>query len=327
MGIGLVSIVTSQKKEQSGAPFAAGSADNGLSIDTTSGRIVLGNDVGDTAAPATLLSNREIVTEDTLLNLFGLLLNAIQTGIITTMDGQSITVAGADTTAPFITLSTGDNGNAVLTVSGGITSTSALTNITGAGGISNTSTLSGAGGLAVNTVQAGSDLFTIESGNLAGHVVFGASNFGVPILFFSVNTATINCQLGPTLRTDNGAALQVSGSLTWQLLLQSQGAGTYNIDRDLDSGKIFSNSAAANLAIPNMAGANVRPGFIIAANCFNVAGITITLAAGQTARFGALATTAGGTLSSVTLGSTIKIVLINSTTWVTESFTGIWVLT
>lgn len=56
------SLGTSQKKEPSGAPFTTGSANNGLSVDTTTGKIVLGNDVGDAAKPAQLLSFREIAT-------------------------------------------------------------------------------------------------------------------------------------------------------------------------------------------------------------------------------------------------------------------------
>lgn len=55
MGIGAISISTSQKKDPAGAPFVAGSARNGTSIDST-GRVVLGNDV--LANDAVLLSNR-----------------------------------------------------------------------------------------------------------------------------------------------------------------------------------------------------------------------------------------------------------------------------
>lgn len=58
MGIGVISLVTSQKREQSGPPFVATAADNGLSVDTTSGRIVFGNDVA--ATTGRLLSNREV---------------------------------------------------------------------------------------------------------------------------------------------------------------------------------------------------------------------------------------------------------------------------
>lgn len=60
MGIGLVSLQTSQKREQSGPPFVPTAADNGLSVDGVSGRIVFGNNVADPAAPAALLSKREI---------------------------------------------------------------------------------------------------------------------------------------------------------------------------------------------------------------------------------------------------------------------------
>lgn len=57
MGIGAISIVTSQKREPSGSPFTPGSAYNGVSIDAT-GRVVLGNDLGGTTAQ--LISSREI---------------------------------------------------------------------------------------------------------------------------------------------------------------------------------------------------------------------------------------------------------------------------
>lgn len=45
-------------------PFPANSADNGLSVDPVTGRIVLGNDVGGPGSPAQLLNDREIVTND-----------------------------------------------------------------------------------------------------------------------------------------------------------------------------------------------------------------------------------------------------------------------
>lgn len=60
--IGLAPFGVTQKKDPSGPPFAANSADNGDSVDLTSGKIVLGNDVGDPLMPAALLKDREIVT-------------------------------------------------------------------------------------------------------------------------------------------------------------------------------------------------------------------------------------------------------------------------
>jgi len=58
MQAGQGSISKANKNTPSGAPFPANSADNGLSVDPVTGRIVLGNDAGGTLAA--LLSNREI---------------------------------------------------------------------------------------------------------------------------------------------------------------------------------------------------------------------------------------------------------------------------
>lgn len=57
MPIGVIGIQTNQKRDN-GAPFPAGAANNGLSVDPISGKIVLGNNAG--AVTAALLSNREI---------------------------------------------------------------------------------------------------------------------------------------------------------------------------------------------------------------------------------------------------------------------------
>lgn len=61
MGLGAPSLNTTQKREPSGPPFVAASANNGLSVDTATGKIVLGNNIGDILAPAQLLSSREIL--------------------------------------------------------------------------------------------------------------------------------------------------------------------------------------------------------------------------------------------------------------------------
>ncbi len=60
MGLGIGSLSTNQFRPPAsggGAPFPAGSADNGLSVDPVTGRIVLGGDLG---TPSTLLSMRHI---------------------------------------------------------------------------------------------------------------------------------------------------------------------------------------------------------------------------------------------------------------------------
>jgi len=76
MGAGTAALSTSQKKEQAGAPFAAGAANNGLSV-SAAGKIVLGNDQTGVAGAAQLLSEREIATNNHSLTLFNGTNNAL----------------------------------------------------------------------------------------------------------------------------------------------------------------------------------------------------------------------------------------------------------
>jgi hypothetical protein len=57
----------------------------------------------------------------------------------------------------------------------------------------------------------------------------------------------------------------------------------------------------------------------------NANGITITAQAGDTIRWGANVTAAGGSINSVTVGSSITLVGINATEWVATSLIGTWV--
>lgn len=66
MNYGAGAIYTT-KNNPSGAPFVAGSAENGVSVDPVTGKIVLGNDVGSLLAQ--LLSDREITMNDFLIRL------------------------------------------------------------------------------------------------------------------------------------------------------------------------------------------------------------------------------------------------------------------
>jgi len=313
MGIGVVALQTSQKREQAGPPFASNSADNGTSVDSTSGHIVLGNDVGDPAAPAALLSNREIITEDALLNLFSILLNSIQTGIGTLLNGQIIQVFSANGNAPTITATDSASGfpNITASVSGGL------------GGLSTIGATAAAGDVAqLSVARGGTDTLSIRTTG-SGTVFFLVGN---TVQVWAVDTSTFNQQAGPGLMAFNGAAFQINGDLTHRLFLQSQGAGNYNVNRDLDSNKQFFNTAANTLTLPNMVGANDRPGFILRVNIQNVAGTTIQMSAGQVLRFGSLSSTSGGTLSSTDVGAYVMLVW-DSTNWVAASFTGAWSLT
>jgi hypothetical protein len=285
MGIGVISLQTSQKREQSGPPFVAGSANNGLSVDATSGKIVLGNDSLGVAGLAALLSDREIDT-----GAFAILLNAIATSVVTRLSGSVVQLTGTNGAIATIGIQTDAGGTSVLDIR----------NIT--------------------------DIITINAGITAGTITFQVGQL-FPASWLQVSTTTRTAQVGATLIASNGATWQVTGTLTHRRFLQSQGAGTYNVDRDLDSGKIFRNSAASNFAFPNMTAANFRSGFTAGFNCNNAAGLTITAATGQTIRFGSLATSSGGTLVSTDVGAFCQLTLLDSATWFAETFNGAWALT
>jgi hypothetical protein len=104
MSIGNGPISTNQKKEQAGAPFAAGSAVNGASVDAL-GRIVLGNDIGAPGNPGQLLSSREIET------------NAFDVLFINGGFTLRLSAAGAFVTDPTANKAAGIDGNGFLSIS------------------------------------------------------------------------------------------------------------------------------------------------------------------------------------------------------------------
>jgi hypothetical protein len=326
MGIGVVGIQTSQKKEQAGPPFVSNSADNGLSVDGVSGHIVLGNDPADPAAPAALLSNREILTEDALFNLFSIVLNSIQTGIATLLNGQIIQVFSNNSSAPTISASDGLSGNPTIiaSVAGGLGGTAQLTALAAANDNAALTVQAGLGGSTLMTHRVAGNIWQLRSSGANDYVV-AWSNFGIGIDGMVFYGATIQMQVGPTIQTKNSADFQISGTATYRRTVESNGGPTYNIDRNLDSGKLFRNSAAVNFVLPNMAGANSRPGFVVRVRVFNAAGVTIT-AVGQAINFGSLVTGTAGTLFSTDVGACITITY-DVDGWVTESFVGAWGLT
>lgn len=69
-GRGVAALSTNQKIDPSGPPFVPTSADNGVSVDTVTGRIVLGDD-GNAPNPGQLLSDRYISAMGFLIEIFG----------------------------------------------------------------------------------------------------------------------------------------------------------------------------------------------------------------------------------------------------------------
>lgn len=334
MGIGVISLVTSQKKEPSGSPFTVGSAHNGTSIDTA-GKVVLGNDVGDPLSPAELLNDREIITEDALFNLFAVVFNSFFTGIVTRLTGQTIEMIGAANTSPLLSLVTSGavSGNQIeMRNSGGGSNTLQITNVNGNNAINSVTTnakssvillRTDTGGLCQLRLQSQPDSLEIQSrGN--GFITFQINNVQS---VWRIETATGNTQIGPTLFGFNGAALQVSGSCTKRLLPQSSGSALVIVDRDTDSSKFYMNTAAVTLSIPNMLSSNFRPGFYIDVCCTDATGITIQADAGVTFLYGNLSTSAGGTISSTVVGSFLRLLIVDPVTYVVPFSMGVWTLT
>lgn len=354
---GVVGISTSAKQDpapQPGPPFTADSADNGLSVDSITGRIVLGNDEADPAAPAQLRSFRQIDTQ-TIAGNFGILLNAGTSLILTRLLGNlieiiggdfsdpEIHVIGTDGSTPTISVQSGDFAIGTIRVTGGDDSESHIISqaTTGSGnniaevaatsGINGhssvASTTQNTTGQATLTVGAGNtDKLTIEAGVFnTGRISF---KIGIGIQTIAINTTTFCTMVQSTESAAfNGATLQVSGSHTYRKFSQSQGAGTFTLDRNTDSAKVIRNSGALTIAMPNMIGANFRDGFFFDALVNNAAGITIDATAGVTIRYGSLSTSVGGTISSTDVGAYIRVQIIDSTTYNVCFSVGLWSLT
>lgn len=84
MSVGQGSVIVNQKQQTSsgppGPPFVITSADNGLSVDPISGRIVLGQDAGiGIGGPASFLNNREIPMQGFDFNMIDSIGNAMLT--------------------------------------------------------------------------------------------------------------------------------------------------------------------------------------------------------------------------------------------------------
>lgn len=312
MGLGASALITNAKKEPQAPPappFDPTSADNGLSVDAASGRIVLGNLLGDAAAPARLLDDREIAMEDSGGTSHGIYLNSVIAGVISFLSGYSIDIFGNNGSTPSITVGGLDNVNAEIAVRTGNASSAdvVIESVTGQSSLG---------------MFCGADLaqWLLDG---SGTITFAISDFGIPITVMSFVTATQQMQLGGTQVNPNGADVQLSGTSTRRYLVNGKGAGAYNVDRDLDSDKLFINSAAATFNLPNMAAANNRPGFIFRVAVKNAAGVTVQAAGGQTIRFDGVTSSVGGTAFNTTVGSVVTL-MWDGSDWVAECFTGAW---
>lgn len=161
---------------------------------------------------------------------------------------------------------------------------------------------------------------------------FGASFFvqstqrGIHI-FSNASPQVGNVRIGnlPTAFSDNNTAtLQVAGTLTNDFFVSPQTATPYAINANNDKNKVFTNEGAAvqiQFNLPTAAAGRMFE-FIVQ----DADGIIIDAAAGDTIRIAGDVTAASGSISSTTVGSTIKLKAINATEWIATSMTGAWTI-
>lgn len=273
MSLGAGTLNTNQKRE-TGGPFATGSADNGLSVDAGSGHIVLGNDLGDAAAPGKLLNNRNIER-----NGFALNIDDAVNGIVFSIFGSSPTLVG-----PAVSFIAQNNVN------------SQLLQIYSSG-------LLGKGGVAT-----GAGAIEWFPGVGQGCILHPGTNPANP----GVNNLLIDY-----------AAVRINGTLRNDRFVSPQAASPVAVSSSADKNKVFTNEGAGAAITFNLPAAAVGLSYTFYVQ--NANGVVIDAAAGDTIRILALVTAAGGSVSSVTVGSSVILVAINATEWVAIAALGTWV--
>jgi hypothetical protein len=178
---------------------------------------------------------------------------------------------------------------------------------------------------ASNAIQfRGSD---VASGNVGDFCVNGVSMGMRPgqvsrgVWTFSL---TGNAKIGnePTSNADdNLAKLNVAGSLTCERFVSAKTVA-YNIATSDDNNKLFNNQGAAALVAFTLPAAVAGRTFLFVVQ--DADGISVTAAAGDTIRIELNVSAAGGTITSTTIGSTVRLTALNTTEWFAEFYTGLW---
>jgi hypothetical protein len=317
MGIGFAGLQTNQKRDAgstggSGPPFIGDSAVNGVSVDfNDSARIVLGNAVGEPGNPARLTSDREIVTQENVLDpVQKVILHAVGSDIQTELTGSSVIVRGRDGALPVVRAVVADIGTASVEAVAGNNSTARVLLDSGSSGIS------------FLRIKAANGFFDIHSNGT--FINFKTALSATTLDFLRVTISNRRVQVGPTL-TVLGIIVdfQVSGSIGYRNLIFNR-SGTYSVDRDLDS-NVINQGVATVYNLPDMTGGNNRNGFIFRYQNNNATSTRVVCAAGQTIKVGNLSTTSGGAITTAENGATVQLIWDNIR-WVTHSIMGAWTL-
>jgi len=273
-------------QQQSPAAGTITGGENGVSRSTTDlTKLVLGNNVGDVLAPAQFLNDREIRTANFALNFVN-----VGMSMSTRITGTGLRVEALGAPLTFTDI-----------VSGRI---SIKSNI--------------------DIFYRGEDFTTGTLGDFyTNGVGCGLRANSVPrSVFLFAATGNLKVGASPTLvAEDNAAKLQVDGSATYQRFISAQTVA-YNVSATEDNNKVFTNQGAGASVAFSLPGAAAGRTYVFAVQ--DVDGLSIIAAAGDTIRFGVNVTAAGGTVSSITIGSTVRLTALNTTEWFAEYFEGLW---
>lgn len=272
-------------------PFDPDSADNGLSVDQVTGKIVLGNDQGDPAQPGKFDNPREIDTDGHSLILLGSQINPGVEPYTGFLNGYiDCAIDGAIISPPLqgVRVSDANNSQPQGNVNLGLYAMS------GAGGT--------AGGVGDDITVIKFDRFTGQAW-VTQNLIDDPPNFG-GFSFVNIGIAT-NREL-------KGGRDVLGAAVT-----------PYTIDRqagDLDR-KLFTNGAVAAITY-NLPQANIGQEYVFAVLQNN----TLTIQPDGTDLIIIDATTgaAGAPATSNTVGSVITLTCVSAGTWLATSIVGTW---
>lgn len=318
--LGFGNIGLKRNAATTGPPFMAGSAVNGVSVDPVSGAIVLGNDVA--AVLAVLLSNREIP-----LSTFSLLFSYPTVG-------NSITIQNNAAVDLLSLLSSSKNrGINIVFTRPAVTATGIRIQNTSTNGGAETDLVNDAGRGAfwdvLGTTMAGGDITRLQvTGNELRYAVLTA---GAIYRWFTGATQRMAMLNNGNLRlaannTDNTARLQVDGAGSMDKIVSARNISPVAINLNQERDFVFTNEGAGGLIVFNLPAAVSTGTFTYTFAVQNVNGIQVTAAAGDTIRIAGVVSAAGGTTTSVVIGSVIKLQCINATEWFTVSVVGTWTI-
>jgi len=323
MSVGLGNIQYTSPGKASGAPFTPSSADNGLSVDTVTGEIVLGNNVA--AILATLLSNREIPMSTFQLQLLwaaaqsltfgalgsGTLINAIISNAAT-LQGQNIQHNVASVFTGYRSKNFNSLGEIEFDLANDINN-GLFINVLGS---------AKAGANTTIFLVAGAEM-RFNAATAAGFIRWQTQSTNRMVLLANGNLRVA------ANSTDATARIQADGTISGDRVVSARNITPVAINLNQERGFFFTNEGAAALIVFNLPAAaapGVTTGYHYTFYVQDVDGIRVTAAAGDTIRIGATVSAAGGTATSVTIGSCLRLQCINATEWVCESLVGVWTI-